>query len=55
MEKLKNPGLTLNSAYLRPRSRGTVRLSSADPAEMPLIDPNHWADPHETAGCRSKA
>jgi choline dehydrogenase len=24
-------GVTLNSAYLRPRSRGTVRLASADP------------------------
>ncbi len=40
-------GLTLNSAYLRPRSRGTVRLGSADPAAAPLIDPNYWADPHD--------
>jgi choline dehydrogenase-like flavoprotein len=47
VEKLKNPGVTLNSAYLRPRSRGTVRLASADPATMPLIDPNYWADPHD--------
>lgn len=47
VEKLKNPGVTLNSAYLRPRSRGTVRLASADPAAMPLIDPNYWADPHD--------
>lgn len=49
VEKLKNPGVTLNSAYLRPRSRGTVRLASADPAAMPLIDPNYWADPHDRA------
>jgi choline dehydrogenase-like flavoprotein len=47
VEKLKNPGVTLNSAYLRPRSHGTVRLASADPATMPLIDPNYWADPHD--------
>lgn len=47
VEKLKNPGLTLNSAHLRPRSRGTVRLKSADPAEAPLIDPNYWADPYD--------
>jgi choline dehydrogenase-like flavoprotein len=47
VEKLKNPGVTLNSAYLRPRSRGTVRLAGADPAAMPLIDPNYWADPHD--------
>ena len=40
-------GVTLNSAYLRPRSRGTVRLASADPSKPPLIDPNYWADPHD--------
>lgn len=40
-------GVTLNSAYLRPRSRGTVRLASADPGAAPLIDPNYWADPHD--------
>ena len=45
--KMANPGVTLNSAYLRPRSRGTVRLASADPAAAPLIDPNYWADPHD--------
>ena len=38
-------GVTLNSCYLRPRSRGTVRLQSADPAKMPLIDPNYLQDP----------
>jgi choline dehydrogenase len=38
-------GITLNSCYLRPRSRGTVRLQSADPAAAPLIDPNYLSDP----------
>ncbi len=47
VEKLENAGVTLNSAFLRPRSRGTVRLASADPLVMPLIDPNYWADPHD--------
>lgn len=47
VEKLKNAGVTLNSAYLHPRSRGTVRLSSADPSAAPLIDPNYWDDPHD--------
>ena len=47
VEKLKNAGVTLNSAYLHPRSRGTVRLASADPAAAPLIDPNYWSDPHD--------
>ncbi|MFD4711174.1 GMC family oxidoreductase [Streptomyces sp. NPDC058430] len=40
-------GVTLNSYYLRPRSRGTVRVASADPARMPLIDPNYLADDHD--------
>ncbi len=47
VEKLKNAGVTLNSAFLRPRSRGTVRLASADPGMAPLIDPNYWADPFD--------
>ncbi|MGO8120567.1 GMC family oxidoreductase [Rhizobium ruizarguesonis] len=47
VERLKNAGVTLNSAYLHPRSRGTVRLSSSDPAASPLIDPNYWSDPHD--------
>ncbi|WP_295529871.1 GMC family oxidoreductase N-terminal domain-containing protein [uncultured Thioclava sp.] len=38
-------GITLNSCYLRPRSRGTVRLQSADPSKAPLIDPNYLQDP----------
>jgi choline dehydrogenase-like flavoprotein len=47
VERLKNAGVTLNSAYLRPRSRGTIRLSSSDPLAAPLIDPNYWSDPHD--------
>ena len=38
-------GITLNSCYLRPRSRGSVRLQSANPAAAPLIDPNYLQDP----------
>jgi choline dehydrogenase-like flavoprotein len=44
---MPNGGVTLNSAYMRPRSRGTVRLASADPRAAPLIDPNYWADPYD--------
>ena len=47
--QMRNPGVTLNSAFLRPRSRGTVRLASADPAAAPLIDPNYWAEPYDRA------
>jgi choline dehydrogenase-like flavoprotein len=45
--KMQNSGVTLNTAYLRPRSRGTVRLASADPAAAPLLDPNYWSDSHD--------
>jgi choline dehydrogenase-like flavoprotein len=47
--RMKNAGVTLNSAFLRPRSRGTLRLASADPRAAPLIDPNYWADPYDRA------
>ncbi len=47
VEAMPQGGVTLNSAYLRPRSRGTVRLASADPLAAPLIDPNYWEDPHD--------
>jgi choline dehydrogenase-like flavoprotein len=40
-------GVTLNSTLMRPRSRGTVRLKSADPRDAPLIDPNYWEDPYD--------
>ncbi len=45
--KLDNAGVTLNSAFLRPRSRGTVRLATANIADAPLIDPNFWSDPYD--------
>ncbi len=44
---MPNGGVTLNACFLRPRSRGTVRLKSADPADMPLIDPNYLADAYD--------
>ena len=47
MAKLKNAGVTLNTAYLRPKSRGSVKLASSDPADAPLLDPNYWSDPHD--------
>ena len=40
-------GVTLNSCYLRPRSRGSVRLKSSNPADEPLIDPNYLDDPRD--------
>jgi len=40
-------GITLNSYTLRPKSRGTVRLRSADPADLPVVDPNFLAEPDD--------
>ncbi|MGH6895721.1 MAG: GMC family oxidoreductase [Geminicoccaceae bacterium] len=40
-------GCTLNSAFLRPQSRGTVRLAGTDPFAHPLIDPNYLAEEYD--------
>jgi choline dehydrogenase len=37
-------GYTLATSLMLPRSRGTVRLASAEPGAPPLIDPNYYAD-----------
>lgn len=47
VQAMPDGGVTLNSCYLRPRSRGTVRLQSSDPDEAPLIDPNYLQDPRD--------
>jgi len=40
-------GITLNSYTLRPKSRGTVKLRSSDPAANPIVDPNFLAEPDD--------
>lgn len=40
-------GITLNCYGLRPKARGTVRLTSADPGQPPLIDPNFMGHPED--------
>lgn len=42
-------GITLNCYGLRPKARGTVRLSSNDPAQAPKIDPNFFGHPDDLA------
>ena len=37
-------GLTITTVVVKPESRGTVRLRSADPAAMPLVSPNLLKD-----------
>lgn len=40
-------GITLNSYTLRPKSRGTIKLRSANPADDPIIDPNFLAEEYD--------
>jgi choline dehydrogenase-like flavoprotein len=35
------PAITVSACNLRPSSRGTIRLRSADPADKPMIAPNY--------------
>ncbi len=46
LKKIRN-GVTLNSAFLRPLARGSVKLQSSDPLKPPLIDPNYWGNPYD--------
>lgn len=38
-------GITVGAILLRPHSRGTVTLASADPTERAVIDPRYLSDP----------
>jgi len=40
-------GITLNSYTLRPKARGTVKLRSGDPADLPIVDPNFLGHPDD--------
>ncbi|WP_224542978.1 GMC family oxidoreductase [Mesorhizobium sp. CA16] len=40
-------GCTLNSYHVRPRSRGSVTLRSADLRDAPVIDPNPFAERYD--------
>lgn len=42
-------GIALHACVLRPRSRGNVRLASADITEAPLIDPQFLSAPEDLA------
>lgn len=41
------PGITFSAYHLRPRSRGSITLTSPDVREAPTIDPAIWADPYD--------
>jgi choline dehydrogenase len=43
--KTDGPGFTFAPVLLHPQSRGEIRLRSADPAALPLVDPHYLEDP----------
>ncbi|WP_408591910.1 GMC family oxidoreductase [Novosphingobium sp.] len=43
------PGITFSGYHLRPRSRGSVALTSAAWREPPLVDAQMWSDPYDQA------
>ena len=47
--KMPGHGMTLHVCNLRPKSRGAIRLASANPADPPLIDPRYLSDPADLA------
>ena len=40
-------GVTITTVVVKPRSRGSVRLASADPRAMPLVSPHLLKDPQD--------
>ena len=45
----EKPGITVNAIALRPKSRGSVAITSADVADPLDIDANWWGDPADKA------
>lgn len=42
-------GVTITTVVTKPKSRGTVKLLSADPADMPVVSPNLLRHPEDMA------
>ena len=45
-------GVTLHAVLMRPRARGRIRLRSANPDDLPLVDPNYLGDPGDVGHLR---
>ena len=50
--EVKTDGFTLHVCQLRPESRGTIGLRSADPFDPPTIDPNYLATEEDRRAMR---
>lgn len=46
-------GVTLHAVLMRPRARGWVRLRSADPNDLPLVNPNYLGHPDDVRHLRA--
>jgi choline dehydrogenase len=44
----KRPALTIMTTLIYPKSRGTLRLASADPSSAPVIDPGYLTEPADS-------
>lgn len=51
-EQVNADGFTIHACQLRPESRGTITLASADPFDHPLIDPNYLATEEDRRAMR---
>ena len=47
IERLPGHGVTILACNTRPKSRGEIRLKSANPDEAPAVNPNYLADPED--------
>jgi choline dehydrogenase len=48
-QRIDGPAFTFAPILAQPKSRGRVTLHSADPAALPLVDPNYLGDPADLA------
>ncbi len=46
-ETISRAGATINPCVVKPRSRGELRLKSADPKDHPIMDPRYLSDPED--------
>lgn len=50
---MAQPAASVTTALLTPRSRGSLRLASADPSDAPVVDPGYFSDPGDVPRLRA--
>lgn len=46
-ETVSKAGATINPCVIKPKSKGNLRLKSADPKDWPVMDPRYLSDPED--------